>query len=182
MHLVISCNLKPHSRTGILARQAFDVLCELNETADLVDLQDYVSALDLDDAEDPKIKALAAKIAAADSVLLATPIYHFDVGSTTKHLIELTTNAWRHKVVSILGTAAGRRNYMAVTGLANSLMLEFHCLIVPYFVVATPESFDGDVLNGQRTLKHIDDLTQTASQLATAAAAIRGSRQIRRSH
>lgn len=182
MHLVISCNLKPHSRTRILARQTFDVLCEWNEPVDLVDLQDYASALERDDADDPEIQELSAKIAAADSVLLATPIYHFDVGSTTKHLIELTTKAWKHKVVGILGTAAGRRNYMALTGLANSLMLEFHCLIVPYFVVATPESFDGDVLTGSRALRRMDDLTRTASQWAAAAAAMRGSRQIRRSH
>lgn len=182
MHLVISCNLKPHSRTRILARQAFDALCELNEPADLVDLQDYVSGFDQDDAENPEIMALAAKIAAANSVLLATPIYHFDVGSTTKHLIELTTEAWRHKVVGIMGTAAGRRNYMSLTGLANSLMLEFRCLIVPYFVVTTPKSYDGDALTDQRSLGRIDDLTEAACQWAAAATAIRSSRQIRRSH
>ena len=182
MHLVISCNLKPHSRTRILARQAFDTVCELNQPADLIDLQDYAAFIEQGDADNPAAAELTAKIAAADSVLLATPIYHFDAGATTKQLIELTPKAWRRKVIGLLGTAADRRSHMALLGLANGLMLEFRCLIVPYFVIATPKSFDGDILTDRHTIGRLDDLAEAACQWGAAAAAIRGSRQIRGPH
>jgi FMN reductase len=39
-------------------------------------------------------------------------------------------------------------SYMAHTGLANSLMLDFRCVIVPRFVYATGEAFrDGKLVD-----------------------------------
>jgi len=182
MHLVISSNLKPHSHTRVLARTTFDELCTMNEPADLIDLQDYAAAFQAEDESQQDLADIRSKIAAAPSVLLATPVYHFDVGATTKLLIELTGEAWRHKVVGLLATAAGRRSYMALTGLANSLMLEFRCLIMPYMVMTTPKSFEADQLVDQRASRRIGDLVESTCQWAAASVAIRESRQIRRSH
>ncbi len=182
MHLVISTNTKPNSRSRILAGLAFDELCRLNEPADLIDLQDYVTALQDDDEGRHELRELAARITAADSVLLAVPIYHYDVCSTAKHLIELTAMAWRHKVVGFLCTASSRRNYMSIMSLANSLMLESRCMIVPYLVFTTPKSFEGDLLEDHRAKTKIEELAVNTCQWAAASTAIRESRQIRRSH
>ena len=44
--------------------------------------------------------------------------------------------AFTGKPVGFVCAAGGRSSYMAVLGLANSLMLDFRCLIVPRFVAS----------------------------------------------
>ncbi len=72
------------------------------------------------------------------------PIYNYDVNAAAKNLIELTGRAWTNKVVAFLCAAGGQGSYMSVMPLANSLMLDFRCVIVPRFVYATGEHFDDD--------------------------------------
>ena len=74
---------------------------------------------------------------------LKPPIYNFDVNAALKNLIELTgKGAWANKTVAFLNSAGGHSSYMSVMAVANSLMLDFRCVIVPRFVYATPADFD----------------------------------------
>ena len=54
---------------------------------------------------------------------------------------------------------------------ANSLMLDFRCLIVPRFVYATGDSFDGDELTDKKVIKRIEEL---ANELIRYGEALRG--------
>ena len=74
------------------------------------------------------------------AILLATPIYNYDVSAAAKNMVELTGSAWRDKTVGFICAAGGTSSYMSVMGLANSLMLDFRCIILPRFVYATDTS------------------------------------------
>ncbi len=114
------------------------------------------------------VAPLAATISDADPILLAVPVYNFDANAAAKNMIELTGRAWTGKVVGFLCAAGGRGSYMSVMSLANSLMLDFRCLIVPRFVYATGEHFDeGDVAN-EEIIVRTQELCQTALELAEA--------------
>jgi hypothetical protein len=45
---------------------------------------------------------------------------------------------------------------MSVMAYANSLMLDFRCVIIPRFVFATGDSFDGDNLIDQKIARRIE--------------------------
>lgn len=90
---------------------------------------------------DPKVLAAKEKIAAADAIILAAPVYNYSLPSSAKSLIELTGDAWENKIVGFLCAAGGSHSYMAPLGFANCLMLDFRCLILPRFVYATGEAF-----------------------------------------
>jgi FMN reductase len=47
---------------------------------------------------------------------------------------------------------------MSVMSFANSLMLDFRCLIIPRFVYATGDSFDGDNLTDTKVSKRIEQV------------------------
>ena len=111
--------------------------------------------------DDPAVERLRAKIEAAHGTLIATPIYNFGVAASTKNLIELTGAAWTKKVVGFLCAAGGRSSYMSVMGLANSLMLDFHSVIVPRFVFAGDDSFEGDDIADPAVVERLDDLADT---------------------
>jgi FMN reductase len=144
--LVISCSLHPASKSFRLARLAEECFKELGAAVELLDLRE----LDLPfcDGRDSKLHpnavAAGAKVAAAASVLLAGPIYNYDLNAAAKNLVELTGKAWQGKPVGFLCAAGGRASYMSPMGLANSLMLDFRSLILPRYVYASREDFSAD--------------------------------------
>ncbi len=56
-------------------------------------------------------------------------------------MIELAGSAWEDKIVGFLCAAGGMSSYMSVMAYANSLMLDFRCVIIPRFVYATGDIF-----------------------------------------
>ncbi len=89
----------------------------------------------------PHVVAAKQRIAAADALVIATPVYNYTLPSAAKSLIELTGEAWEEKIVGFLCTAGGSHSYMAAMGFANCLMLDYRCLILPRFVYATGDAF-----------------------------------------
>jgi len=100
-------------------------------------------------------------VASASGIILATPIYNFDVNAAAKNMIELTGSAWTEKLVGFICASGGARSYMSVLGLANSLLLDFHCHVFPRFVFAPSDSFDDDGRltdsNVQERIEHFAD-------------------------
>ncbi len=113
--------------------------------------------------EHPNVARVAELLAGADAVLVATPIYNFDASAAVKNLIELTGSGWEDKVIGFLCAAGGASSYMSIMSLANSLMLDFRCVIVPRFVYATSDAFaDGSIAD--------EEVGQRVAELALAAA------------
>ena len=73
-------------------------------------------------------------------MIVAAPVYNYDVSASAKNMIELTGNAWEDKMVGFLCAAGGMSSYMSVMAYANSLMLDFRCVIIPRFVYATGDT------------------------------------------
>ena len=168
--LVIGCSLSANSRSCVLAEAAVGALRSRGVRADLIDLREL--DLPLCDGgvcyEHPAVAPLARRMEEAAALLVASPVYNYDVNAAAKNLVELTGSAWRDKPVGFLCTAGGRNSYMAPIGLANSLMLDFRSLIIPRFVYAVKEDFEasGDVAGPLR--ERIEQLAAAAAGLARA--------------
>ena len=54
--------------------------------------------------------------------------------------------------------AGGRNGYMSVMSLANSLMLDFRCYIIPKFVYATRKDFDDKKISNSDIKERIEEL------------------------
>jgi FMN reductase len=167
---VISCSLNPGSRSRVLAREAAARLGELSASVHEVDLIDRDLPL-CDGAAaygHASIAPLAETIRSADAVLLAVPIYNYDVNSAAKTMIELTGKAWMNQVVGFLCAAGGHSSYMAPMAVANSLMLDFRCTIIPRFVYATGADFDEGRISNDKILKRTQELARITSEMGTA--------------
>ena len=170
MILVISSSLHPDSRSRILARACVDRLSTLGEEPRMFDLA--VSPLPQCDGAaaygDKNVQELSRLIEQADAILIASPVYNYDVSSASKNAVELTGRVWTGKVVGLMLAAGGQGSYMSAMGLANSLMLDFRCIIVPRFVYATGDSFEGDRLADDTTEQRLELLLAETLQLARA--------------
>jgi hypothetical protein len=59
-------------------------------------------------------------------------------------------------------------SYMSVMAYANSLMLDFRCVILPRFVFATSEAFDGDNIIDKKVSGRIETLADELVRFTTA--------------
>ena len=143
-----------------MAQIAFDSLKKAKLNCEWLD----ISKLDvpLCDADacysHPAAQNLTAAVERADGIIVATPVYNYDVAAAAKNMVELTGSVWEDKVVGFLCAAGGMGSYMSVMSFANSLMLDFRCLIIPRFVYATGDSFDGDSLADTKVAKRIEQV------------------------
>ena len=168
MLLVLSCSLNPNSRSRILAKRANEQLLAAGQKTRFVNLADY--QLPLCNASDcytsDYVIQLQTWIQEAHGILIATPVYNYDASAATKNLIELTGKAWSEKVVGFLCAAGGKGSYMSLMGLANSLMLDFHCLIIPRFVYVTKEAFRDGVLEDGEIKERLDEVLEKLVHLS----------------
>jgi NAD(P)H-dependent FMN reductase len=145
-YLVFSGSLRSASSSRVMAGALLGAYEALGVSAGLVDLREYV--LPLCDGEaaygHPHVTTLSALIEKARVIVVATPIYNYDANAAVKNLIELTGRAWENKTVGFLCAAGGGSSYMSIISLANSLMLDFRCLIIPRFVYAQGKDFAGE--------------------------------------
>ena len=86
-------------------------------------------------------------------------------------MIELTGSSWEDKIVAFLCAAGGMGSYMSVMAYANSLMLDFRCVIVPRFVYATGDDFDDDGVTQKKVRTRIE---QVVLELIRFTEALRG--------
>jgi FMN reductase len=171
-HLVISTSGNPDSNSRRLGRTAFTHLQKQKVDCAWIDIREM--ALPLCDADKcygmPGSKKLSAAIEAADGVLVAAPVYNYDVAAAAKNMIELTGSAWQDKIVGFLCAAGGTASYMSVMAYANSLMLDFRCVIIPRFVFATGDAFDGDKIADKKVIQRVE---QVANDLVRFTEALR---------
>jgi FMN reductase len=139
-------------------------------TCHLLDLRE--ANLPLCDGEETyghrAVKICSELVDAARVIIVATPIYNFDVSAAVKNLVELTGDAWEGKIVGFLCAAGGNSSYMSPMSFANSLMLDFRCLIIPRFVYATSEDFRDGRLHSQGVKDRIERLGDTSLAIRNA--------------
>ena len=167
---VVSCSLNPDSRSARMAARLRAPLEAAGALADWIDLREHPLPL-CDGATSygaPAVGAMAQRLASAQAIVLAAPVYNFDVNAAAKNLIELTgKGAWQDKVVSLVCSAGGRGSYMSAMALANSLMLDFRCVIVPRFVYADDGDFVGAEISGVIE-KRLEDLARETIRFTQA--------------
>jgi FMN reductase len=155
-----------------MGRIAFAHLQKRKVTCDWMDIREI--DLPLCDADKcygmPGSRKLTTAVERADGVLVAAPVYNYDVAAATKNMIELTGSAWENKIVGFLCAAGGHASYMSVMAYANSLMLDFRCVIIPRFAFATSDAFDGERISDKKITQRIK---QVADELVRFTRALR---------
>jgi len=172
-YLVISTSGNPDSNSRRIGRVALTHLRKRKVDCDWIDISEM--DLPLCDADKcygmPGSKKLSTEIKGADGILVAAPIYNYDVAAAAKNMIELAGGAWENKIVGFLCAAGGTASYMSVMAYANSLMLDFRCVIIPRFVFATGDAFDGDKIRDRKIIERTEIV---ADELVRFTKALRG--------
>src|SRR3954454_24447163 len=172
-YLVVSTSGNPESNSRVMGQTAMAQLEKRKVDAQWLDLREL--ELPLCDADkcyaNAGVRKLNDSIQSADGILVAAPVYNYDVAAAAKNMIELSGSAWEDKIVGFLCAAGGTSSYMSVMAYANSLMLDFRSVIIPRFVYATGGSFDDDKITDEKLIVRIE---QVADELIRFTEALRG--------
>ena len=159
-YVIISGSLRPKSLSRAMAHYLQECFRDSGVEARLIDLRDL--ALPFCDGESayghPAVAPLSEVISQARVAIVATPIYNFDANAALKNLIELTGESWENKVVGFLCAAGGSMSFMSIMGLANSLMLDFRCLIIPRIVYGMGSHFSDGKISSAEVQNRIREL------------------------
>jgi len=175
--LIFSCSLNPASRSAQLAQLALDDCRAAGRDVELIALTPLqLPVCDGDGAYGhERVLELTEKIRAARGIILAMPVYNYDINAATKNLVELTGEAWTGKVVGFICAAGGPGSYMSVMPFANSLMLDFRCVVAPRFVYATAQDFaDEQLAEDGEVRRRLRGLTNDVAAFAQALDGLTG--------
>lgn len=169
---ILSSSLNKKSRSLILSEYTQALILSQNFDCNLIDLKMYDLPFCGEDGayEHKNVMYIKNELASSDAIIMSGPVYNYGVNAAAKNILDLTGEAWAEKPIGFICMAGGQASYMAIMGFANSLMLNFHCLIVPRFVYALPKSFDEEarIIKDKSVKKRIDQLCEKTIQLAAA--------------
>ena len=151
----------------MMAEYAYNLYCK---DAQFVDLQNIeLPICDGDNCYDnPNVDIMKGYIETSSSIILASPIYNYDLNAVAKNLIELTGNSWTDKLIGFISSAGGKGSYMSPMSFINSLMLDFRCIIIPRFVYADKTCFNIDGNINDDTKARIEELVDSSILVSKA--------------
>ena len=165
-YLVISTSLREGSRSKIMA----EALTKSVKYSEFFDLQSNpLPMCDGDKCYDlPEVIDFRKKVKNAKGIIMAIPIYNFNVSSGAKNVIELGGRMLYDKVFGFICAAGGKRSYMSVMSFANSLMIDYRCFIIPKFVYALKNDFNGNKITNPEIIQRISELGNDLIRISEA--------------
>ena len=165
-YLVISTSLREGSRSKVMAKALSDTISDV----EFFDLQtNPLPMCDGDKCYDlPEVIDFREKVKNARGIIMAIPIYNYNVSSGAKNIIELGGKKLYDKVFGFICAAGGKSSYMSIMSFANSLMIDYRCFIIPKFVYALKSDFDGDEITSSDIKERISELGKDLIRISEA--------------
>ena len=116
----------------------------------------------------PEVLAFREKVENAEGIVMAIPVYNFNVSSGAKNVVELGGRMLYDKTFGFICAAGAKSSYMSVMSLANSLMIDFRCYIIPKFVYATKHDFENNKIINSDIEKRIEELGKELIRVSNA--------------
>ena len=163
--VIVNSALSSDSNTRMLCRHAQTHALSRKIEADLIDLKDHrVLPYGYEGSEG--LDQIEALLGAAGAIILAFPLYNYNMSASLKALIEHCGACFEDKVVGLMTAAGGRSSYMSVFSVGQSLMLDFRSWIVPRYVYAVCDDFGEETIANPEVSHRVEQLVETSHRAA----------------
>jgi FMN reductase len=168
--LIVSTALRAGGKTAQIAHALQAAFASSATPATVLDLANL--SLPMCDGgacyEDFVVHQTTELVRTARAVVLCFPVYNHQANAAAKNFVEVTNAGWSGKVVGLVANGGTDRSYLAPLSLANSLMVDHRCVVVPRFVFVTPANFaaDGTLPAGGEIASRLADLARELVHLA----------------
>ncbi len=169
----ISGSLSKHSKTELTVQKTLDFIDEQDPTVqtELIALSAYnlvfCDGRNPDDYE-ADTRTVIDKIAAADALIIGSPIYRGTYSGAFKNLFDLIPNdSLRGKAVGITATGGSDHHYLAIEHQFKPLIGYFNAYAIPGGVYANNGHFAGGELTDKNILERLANLAKETIRLST---------------
>lgn len=160
-----------HALATVLVGLARDVHGAEVEVVDLSDVVLQTADGRPLDAHDESTRAAVARIAGADGVVFASPVYRASIPGALKNLLDLVpVDGLQGKPVGILGMGGSAHHYLGVDRHLRDILTWFGALVAPTSVYVTGADLD----DGQPTDAALAELQALAGTVVTLAERVAG--------
>ncbi|MBI2503768.1 MAG: NAD(P)H-dependent oxidoreductase [Candidatus Latescibacteria bacterium] len=163
--VIVNSSLSSDSNTRMLSRHAHAHALQRGISADLIDLKDH-RVLPYGEEGSEGLEQIEAQLEQAGAIILAFPLYNYNINSSLKALIEHCGACFEDKVVGLMTAAGGRSSYMSVFSVGQSLMLDFRSWIVPRYVYAVSDDFGAESIASPEVRRRVEQLVETIHRTA----------------
>lgn len=171
--LGISGSLSRASKTETAVQKALIVANEQDQSIDteLVALSRY--DMIFCDGRNPDhyegdTRAVIDKIAAADALIVGSPIYRGTFSGAFKNLFDLIPNdALEGKAIGVIATGGSYHHYLAIEHQFKPLFSYFKAYTVPAGVYATNDHFSEGLLTDSTLIQRLKNLTEETVRLTS---------------
>lgn len=157
-----------HSRSGL--RVALDAAAQTGAKTELIDLRDWdLPVFDPDNESAGDADAFRERVRAADSILLATPVYHGSFSTPIKNALDYCGfDEFEKKTVGLLCVAGGSFPVTALEHL-RSVGRSLDCWVIPHqaAIPRASSAFEDGELVDETIRERVETLGREAVQYAT---------------
>lgn len=147
--VLISSSLSAISHSRHMLGTVCGLLQDQQIDTDIIDLQD----LELEWCDGRPLESYHAglhhafeQIAAADAIIIASPVYYYSISGVLKNFLDITSGAFLNKKFGMVIAAGGDHAFMAAEQLRTILALESRATALPRFVYASESHFENHIL------------------------------------
>lgn len=163
--VIVNSSLSGDSNTRLLSLHALAHARARDIPAELIDLKDH-RVLPYGEQGSEGLDTIEAQLQGAAAIILAFPLYNYNMNASLKALIEHCGSCFEDKVVGLMSAAGGRSSYMSLSAVGQSLMLDFRSWVVPRFVYAVGGDFGADAITNDEIRRRVEQLVETAHRVA----------------
>ncbi|WP_342259858.1 NAD(P)H-dependent oxidoreductase [Candidatus Tisiphia endosymbiont of Metellina segmentata] len=149
--LLFSFSLNPNSRSYLLLKSADDYLSSLNVNTELIDMRKYQLPF-CDGTKNmlthPTVRKLLDHFYTAQKIIIASPIYNYDINASFKNFIDLLSIEHQNnsdtnntRVLAFMGAMGSSKSYLSGLSSLNYLHLVLGYYLLPSFVMCSPKDF-----------------------------------------
>ena len=151
MILLISFSINPKSKSYKVIKNAYNYLESIHIDSEFIDMRNHkLPFYDGTDEvlNDKTIKKLSNIFNNAEKIIIASPIYNYDVNAVLKNFIDLlSVMRYRHKpnkkqLIGVIGAMGNKKSFTSLFPSLTNLQFSFGLYLVPKIVMCTPEDFD----------------------------------------
>ena len=134
---------------------------------DLGEVQPAICDGRAEDEYDERTRAALAEVAAADAVVLASPVYRASITGTLKNFLDLIpVTSLQGKPVGIIGMGGSQHHHLGVEGHLRDVLAWFGALVAPTAVYLTSDDFSEGTLSSETASNALRELSETLLTLA----------------
>lgn len=151
MILLVSFSLNPKSKSFKAMKKAYDYLKCKHEEVILVDIKNYPLAY-YDGTEkvfeQQKVKELFSVFNSVEKVIIASPVYNYDVNAVLKNFIDLLSvirnknKNYKKQVIGIIGAMGSEKSFTCLLPTLSNLQFSLGFYLIPKIVMCVPKDFN----------------------------------------